>query len=90
MSLVEGEAFANLYEQYGVKTSSDAGVSILAGSTLGGGTRVNWCASLRTPSHVLKVDQDIIYILKCAHQGSHRIVLIILPRGRYSLKLRLV
>lgn len=29
-----------------------AGVSILAGATLGGGTRVNWQASFRTPAHV--------------------------------------
>ena len=29
-----------------------AGVSVLAGATLGGGTRVNWQASFRTPAHV--------------------------------------
>ncbi len=29
-----------------------AGVNILAGATLGGGTRVNWQASFETPAHV--------------------------------------
>ena len=29
-----------------------AGINILAGSTLGGGTRVNWQASFRTADHV--------------------------------------
>lgn len=29
-----------------------AGIPVLAGSGVGGGTRVNWCASFRTPPHV--------------------------------------
>ncbi len=43
-----------LYENRGVVTSTDLGISILAGSTLGGGTVVNWSASLRTPAHTLQ------------------------------------
>ena len=32
--------------------SPRTGISILAGATLGGGTRINWQASFRTPAHV--------------------------------------
>lgn len=41
-----------MYEQGGIMTSEDGGLAVLAGATLGGGTRVNWCASFRTPQHV--------------------------------------
>ena len=29
-----------------------AGISVLAGSGIGGGTRINWCACFQTPPHV--------------------------------------
>lgn len=41
-----------MYEQAGILSTEDGGLSVLAGSTLGGGTRVNWSASFRTPAHV--------------------------------------
>ena len=41
-----------MYERGGLLASEDAGVSVLAGATLGGGTRVNWSASFATPPHV--------------------------------------
>ncbi|KAL4425046.1 hypothetical protein ABPG77_001824 [Micractinium sp. CCAP 211/92] len=52
MTLQEGEAFQTMYEQAGILATEDGAVSVLAGATLGGGTRVNWCASFRTPAHV--------------------------------------
>ncbi|GMH37516.1 hypothetical protein BSKO_05389 [Bryopsis sp. KO-2023] len=54
MSWVEQEAFQTAYESEGFFSTDDGGVSIMAGASLGGGTRINWCASLRTPFHVRK------------------------------------
>lgn len=50
----ELDSYHMLYERSGVLTTADLGVTLLAGSTLGGGTTVNWMASLRTPDHVLR------------------------------------
>lgn len=44
---------ARMFEKGGFMVSEDLGMMILAGSTLGGGTTVNWAAALRTPEHVL-------------------------------------
>lgn len=49
----EREANDMLYEQNATLTTADTSMLILAGSTLGGGTTVNWSASFRTPDHVL-------------------------------------
>ncbi|KAF7723651.1 hypothetical protein EC973_001793 [Apophysomyces ossiformis] len=43
----ESSAYGNLYEYGGFFTSSEAAISILAGSVFGGGTTVNWSASLK-------------------------------------------
>lgn len=50
----ERESTETLFEKYGALTTADISMNILAGSTLGGGTTINWAASLRTPEHVLK------------------------------------
>ncbi len=50
----EFTAYQKLYENQTVLTSQDLSVVVLAGSTLGGGTVINWCASFRTPPHVLE------------------------------------
>ncbi|KAJ3352101.1 hypothetical protein GGF32_003903 [Allomyces javanicus] len=43
----EFAAFTNLYDRHGVLMPENASIGILAGRTLGGGTTVNWSASLR-------------------------------------------
>ncbi len=45
---------ARMFEKGGFMVSEDLSMMILAGSTLGGGTTVNWAAALRTPEHVLE------------------------------------
>lgn len=43
---------SDLYLDGGLTSSSDLGVAILAGSTVGGGTTVNWCTCLRLPERI--------------------------------------
>ncbi len=67
----EVEMMDKLLEKKGLLTSNDGGVLFLAGSTLGGGTAVNWGASLRTPEYVLEewaVDHHNPQFLQDYHQ----------------------
>jgi choline dehydrogenase-like flavoprotein len=45
-------AFDRLYLDHGMTSTSDAGLAILAGSALGGGTLVNWTTSIEPPAEV--------------------------------------
>ncbi|EYU29124.1 hypothetical protein ABFS82_05G119000 [Erythranthe guttata] len=54
LSLLEGEALDQMYLGNGIVASDNMDVLFLAGSTVGGGSAVNWSASFRTPSHVTK------------------------------------
>ncbi|MEX2188393.1 MAG: GMC family oxidoreductase [Pirellulales bacterium] len=49
----ERRGFAELYERRGSLTTVDRGVTVLAGSTLGGGTAINWMTCLEPPEEVL-------------------------------------
>ncbi len=49
----ELDGYNTLYEQRAILATDDVSMSVLAGSTLGGGTTVNWTTSLRTPESVL-------------------------------------
>jgi choline dehydrogenase-like flavoprotein len=48
----ELQANIDMFEQQGALTTSDLAIVVLAGSTLGGGTVVNWSTSLPTPDEV--------------------------------------
>ncbi|GAB4842141.1 hypothetical protein Ancab_012099 [Ancistrocladus abbreviatus] len=43
-----------MYEGAGLLSTQDASVVILAGSTVGGGSTINWSASFRTPEHIIR------------------------------------
>lgn len=50
----EVHATSQMLEASGVCASVDGSVAVVAGSTLGGGTKINWSGSLKTPPHVRK------------------------------------
>ncbi|KAJ6937946.1 hypothetical protein NC652_012284 [Populus alba x Populus x berolinensis] len=53
LSLLEGPSMDQMYLGAGMLASDDMGVVVLAGSTVGGGSAINWSASIKTPQHVI-------------------------------------
>lgn len=52
-TLQESQAMPELFLKRGALSTKDLGLIMMAGSTLGGGTVVNWMTSFRTPNDVL-------------------------------------
>ncbi|XP_054804990.1 long-chain-alcohol oxidase FAO1-like [Prosopis cineraria] len=52
-SSLEGPSMDQMYETGGILASVDSRILLLAGSTVGGGSAVNWSASIKTPPEVL-------------------------------------
>ena len=53
----EAQAFNTLYQEGGLRSTEDIGISILQGETLGGSTTINWTTCFRTPDRILDIWQ---------------------------------
>lgn len=53
ISNLEADAMDKYYENHGLLTTADGNITILAGSTLGGATTINWGCCIDTPDFVL-------------------------------------
>ncbi|XP_060179667.1 long-chain-alcohol oxidase FAO4A-like [Lycium barbarum] len=71
LSLLEGPSMDQMYLGNGLIMTNDMDFFLLAGSTVGGGSTINWSASIDTPSHVLK-DWCNIYELEMFQSESYK------------------
>ena len=56
-SLHERDAYFNLYQERGTRSTADLAVTLLQGRSVGGSTTVNWTTCFRTPERILDIWQ---------------------------------
>ncbi|KAL2517329.1 Long-chain-alcohol oxidase FAO4A [Abeliophyllum distichum] len=54
LTLLEGQAMDQMYLGHGILATESMDILMLAGSTVGGGSTINWSASFQTPAHIMK------------------------------------
>ncbi|KAI5073583.1 hypothetical protein GOP47_0011596 [Adiantum capillus-veneris] len=62
LSQLEGPSMNAMYENGGCLLTKDSSMILLAGTTVGGGSTVNWGASFQTPSHVRKEWAETLHL----------------------------
>ena len=51
--LHESQAFTNLYQERGGRSTADRAITVLQGKSVGGSTTINWTTCFRTPQRIL-------------------------------------